>query len=163
MNSRESIDLGVTSLQIANEKLVVPIKDIRRCRSYDCLYAPKKVIKEKTEQNSIKKQNNVRKGSEHPLIEHQSSSESSVLDESSICMIKTLILSILICLPGNIFAVSIFYKHVQKHHNTLERPNENLTYASNGKSATTHDDFADIGFEITTETVSQNWDIYFFI
>ena len=109
-----------------------------------------------------KKQNNARKNSEHHFVEYQSS-QSSMFDESTIFMIKTIVVLILICLPGNLFAISIFYKHAQKHHNTVERPKENQTYASNAKSATTHNDLAATGFTITTEAVSENQGAYFFI
>ena len=43
---------------------------------------------------------------EHRMVEHRSS-----IDDSNLFLIKTVIVWILICLPGNIFALTIFCKH----------------------------------------------------
>ena len=43
---------------------------------------------------------------EHRMVEHRSR-----IDDSNLFLIKTVIVWILICLPGNIFALTIFCKH----------------------------------------------------
>ena len=162
MSYQESIVFGMSSHQISNEKHVSPIKEVRRSKSYNCLYVPSNVKELEDEQHSPKKQNNVMKRREHHLIEHQSS-QSNLLDESSIFMIKTIVLLILIVLPGNIFAVSIFYKHLQKDHNTVEPPTETLNHSFNMKSATIHSNLGATGLKTTEKKVSENHYIYFFI
>ena len=54
-------------------------------------------------------------------IEFNSPEQRSLVDESNLFLIKTLIVWVLICLPGNIFALTIFYKHEENL-----KPNEQI-------------------------------------
>ena len=54
-------------------------------------------------------------------IEFNSPEQRSLVDESNLFLIKTLIVWVLICLPGNIFALTIFYKHEESL-----KPNEQI-------------------------------------
>ena len=49
-------------------------------------------------------------------IEHQNPGHQGARDDSNIFLIKTLVVWIFICLPGNIFAMTIFWKHGLKPH-----------------------------------------------
>ena len=157
MNYRESIEYGMSSLGIDNELPIKPIKDIQKSKSYNCLFVPNKVSQDASSNHSPKKQNNGRNCIEPQSLEHQSS-QNSMIDESNIFMIKTIVLLILICLPGNIVAVSIFFKHLQRHHENIEQANESWAYPPTPKSATIHEDLAAAvykGVENSTETVSK--------
>ena len=52
-------------------------------------------------------------------IEHQNQGHQGARDDSNIFLIKTLVVWIFICLPGNIFAMTIFWKHGLKPHEQL--------------------------------------------
>ena len=52
-------------------------------------------------------------------IEHQNQRHQGARDDSNIFLIKTLVVWIFICLPGNIFAMTIFWKHGLKHQEQL--------------------------------------------
>ena len=69
-------------------------------------------------------------GIEHLAVEH-----GSRLDESNLFLIKTVIVWILICLPGNIFALTIFFKHDE----TVETHDQPIQHSANLSSSVNND------------------------
>ena len=103
------------------------IIDIKKSRSCNFLCVPNKVNEEGEENHAAHARPTSAMGNECQVTEHVES-KTSILDESNVFMIKTTVLLTLICLPGNIVAAAIFYKHTQNYPKTVEQSDINVNY-----------------------------------
>ena len=163
MNSRDSIALGMCSLQTDRENHIRHINDIKKSHSYNCLYARNKVKEEKEEEDHFTGKHSTGEIGDEQQLTEQETAKIGMLQESNTFMFKTIFLLILICLPGNIFAASIFYKHIKNHLYTVEQSNLNDSYSSIAQIKTTEDDLSVKEIKETksnTETVSKNKNVF---
>ena len=92
----------------------------------DCLKEVKPVPTQLTQKKRLKHTTN---GSKMQVTEQHAPEHRKLLDESNLFMIKTIFVWILICLPGNIFALTIFYKHEDKPK-IYRQLNEHVNFSS---------------------------------
>ena len=113
----------------ANEEIVLSRKELMRS-SFSCQelhIQSTSIIKEATAiyQQNGNTTNKTWEPVRRTLIE---STGGELFSESRIFMIKIIMFLAIICLPGNIFALSILYKHDQSH-NTSRHSYENITHS----------------------------------
>ena len=92
----------------------------------DCLRETKPIPTQHTHKKHLKHKTNCPKIN---VIEPHVPEHRKLLDESNLFLIKTIFVWILICLPGNIFALTIFYKHEDKPK-VHEQLNEHVNLSS---------------------------------
>ena len=59
--------------------------------------------------------------------EHQNQGHRGARDDTNIFLIKTLVVWIFICIPGNIFAMTMYWKHGLKPHDQLNEHSLNFS------------------------------------
>lgn len=119
----------MASLKLNGDEIMMSKKEIKRSISQQGTHVSSTVkAKENTRCRLTSNNNNMKSCQES---ERQPSENTS--EESNVLMFKTIMIWAMVCLPGNIFAFAIFYKHYH-NHSMIGQQYENGTYPSNALS-----------------------------